>query len=169
MSLQQTLNNKATFSGVGLHSGQPVTITLRPAEAGTGIVFHRTDLASAVSIEAHAGNVVSTRLSTTIGKAGVTVATIEHLMAALRGCSIDNAHVDISGPEVPIMDGSATSFVAGIRAAGSQVQAKRRTFLVLRKPVSVGEGDKKITIVPSRYFRISFDIHFSHPAVQSQF
>lgn len=169
MPFQTTLKNKATFSGIGLHSGKPVTLTIRPAEAGTGIIFHRTDLVPPVSIEATAKNVVNTRLSTTIGKQGAVVATIEHLMAALYGCGIDNAHVDIDGPEVPIMDGSAQSFVADISAAGTTTLAKPRTYLVVRKPVTVTDGDKKVTIIPSRYYRISFDMQFAHPVVKSQF
>jgi UDP-3-O-[3-hydroxymyristoyl] N-acetylglucosamine deacetylase len=122
-----------------------------------------------VSIEAEAVNVVNTRLSTTIGKNGASVSTIEHLMAALFACGIDNAHVDIDGPEVPIMDGSAAPFVAGLRGIGSRVLLRPRKYLVVRKPVTVVDGDKKISITPSRYFRISFDMRFSHPVVSNQF
>ena len=168
MVFQTTIKHKASFSGVGLHSGVDTTVTLRPAEAGTGVVFHRIDLTPAVSIEAHADNVVSTRLSTTIGNGVTSVATIEHLMAALRGCGIDNVHVDINGPEVPIMDGSAADFVAGIRTAGRTIQARPRRYLVVRKPVSVTDGDKQVVIVPAPHFRISFDIRFEHPAVSDQ-
>lgn len=168
MAFQTTIKNKALFSGVGLHSGVETTITLRPAEAGTGIVFHRIDLNPAVSIEALSAQVVSTRLSTTIGKGGASVATIEHLMAALRGCGIDNCHIDINGPEVPIMDGSAAPFVAGIVATGRKVHAKPRRYLVVRKPVTVSDGDKRASIIPSRFFRISFDIHFTHPTISNQ-
>ena len=168
MIFQTTIKNKAVFSGVGLHSGSPVTLTLRPAAAGTGIVFHRIDLAPAVSVEALAGNVTSTRLSTTIGKGAVGVATIEHLMAALRGSGIDNVHMDIDGPEVPIMDGSAAPFMAGIRAAGRTVLSRPRRYLVVRKPVTVSDGDKRVSIIPSRYFKISFAIHFDHAAIPDQ-
>ena len=168
MIFQQTLGNKAKFSGIGLHTGKLITLTLRPAEAGTGIVFHRVDLAPAVSIEARAANVVSTRLSTTIGRGDASVSTIEHLMAALYGCGIDNAHVDINGPEVPIMDGSAAPFVAGIVKAGSKGCGKARKYLVVKKPVTVVEGDKKISIIPSRHYKISFDMQFAHPAVRNQ-
>jgi len=169
MIFQQTLGNKATFSGIGLHSGKTIALTLRPAEPGTGIVFHRVDLTPAVSIEARSANVVNTRLSTTIGCGQATVSTIEHLMAALYGCGIDNAHVDINGPEVPIMDGSAACFVDGILKAGTKVSGKPRKYLVLKKPVSVVEGDKKISIIPSRHYKISFDMQFEHRAVRSQF
>ncbi|SNB46333.1 UDP-3-O-acyl-N-acetylglucosamine deacetylase [Geobacter sp. DSM 9736] len=168
MAFQQTIKNKVSFTGIGLHSGADTTITLRPAEAGTGIIFHRTDLAPAVSIEATAENVVNTRLSTTIGKHGAVVATIEHLMAALRGCGIDNAHIDINGPEVPIMDGSATHFMEAIRKAGTATLSKSRKFLVIKKPITIIEGDKKISVIPSRYFKVTFDMSFNHPAVPSQ-
>ncbi|KAF0215824.1 MAG: UDP-3-O-3-hydroxymyristoyl N-acetylglucosamine [Geobacteraceae bacterium] len=169
MAFQKTLKNKTVFSGVGLHSGKETIVTLRPAEAGTGIVFHRIDLTPPVSIEASAANVVNTRLSTTIGRNGAVVATIEHLMAALRGCDIDNLHVDIDGAEVPIMDGSAVRFVEGIREAGIKTLSKPRKYLVVKKPVTVIDGDKKVTIIPSRYFKVSFDMSFNHPVVKSQF
>lgn len=169
MIFQQTLGNKAKFSGIGLHTGKMINLTLRPAEVGTGIVFHRVDLSPAVSIEAHAANVVNTRLSTTIGNEKGSVSTIEHLMAALYSCGIDNAHVDIDGPEVPIMDGSAAPFIAEITKAGVKTSSKPRKYLVVKKPVSVVEGDKKATIIPSRHYKISFDMQFAHPAVKSQF
>jgi UDP-3-O-[3-hydroxymyristoyl] N-acetylglucosamine deacetylase len=169
MGLQQTIKYKTIFTGVGLHSGMETTMTIRPAEAGTGIIFHRVDLSPSVSIEARAEHVISTRLSTTIGKSGAVVATIEHLMAALYGCGIDNAHVDINGPEVPIMDGSAAPFVKGILAAGAKIFAKTRKYLVVNKPVTVTDGEKKISIIPSRFYRISFDMQFNHPVISSQF
>jgi len=169
MAFQATVKNKVVFSGIGLHSGRDVSMTLRPADAGTGIIFHRIDMSPSVSIEAIAKNVVNTRLSTTIGVSGATVSTIEHLMAALSGCGIDNVHVDIDGPEVPIMDGSAAPFVEGLRKAGVRVLSRPKKFLVVKKPISVVDGDKKITIIPSRYFRISFDMRFNHPVVNNQF
>ena len=169
MAFQATVKNKVVFSGIGLHSGKDVSMTLRPADAGTGIVFHRIDMSPSVSIEAIAKNVVNTRLSTTIGVSGAIVSTIEHLMAALSGCGIDNVHVDIDGPEVPIMDGSAAPFVEGLRKAGVRVLSRPRKFLVVKKPISVVDGDKKIAIIPSRYFRVSFDMRFNHPVVNNQF
>jgi UDP-3-O-[3-hydroxymyristoyl] N-acetylglucosamine deacetylase len=169
MPSQNTVKNRVTFYGIGIHSGKDVEVTLRPAEEGTGIVFHRTDLEPSVSIEAIAANVVNTRLSTTIGNNGVIVATIEHLMAALRICGIDNAYVDINGPEVPIMDGSASPFVKWIEAAGVQTQSKPRKYLVVKRPVTITDGDKKVAIIPSRYFKISFDMRFNHPVVNNQF
>jgi len=169
MPFQSTVNNKVTITGVGIHSGKEVELTLRPAEAGTGIVFHRTDLTPPVAIEAVAANVVNTRLSTTIGRNGVIVATIEHLMAALRVCGIDNVYVDINGPEVPIMDGSAAPFIQWIEKAGSKALTRPRRYLVVKKQVSISDGDKKVSIIPSRFFRISFDMRFNHPVVNNQF
>ena len=169
MHLQRTLKNKVTFTGIGLHSGREIVMTLRPAAAGTGIIFHRTDLSQPLSVEACAANVVNTRLSTTIGKSGASIATIEHLMAALRGLGIDNAHVDINGPEVPIMDGSAAPFIAAIGEEGTTSLNTPRRYLVVKKPVTVADGEKKATIIPSRSFRISFDMQFNHPVVKNQF
>ena len=169
MPFQTTIKSPLEFTGIGLHSGIATTVRLRPASAGTGIVFHRTDLDPAVSIEALWENVVNTRLSTTIGKHGATIATIEHLMAALRGCNIDNVHIDISGPEVPIMDGSACGFVEGLSKCGVSFLTTPRKYLVVRKPISITDGDKKISIIPSRYFRVSFDMRFNHPCISNQF
>src|SRR3972149_11380234 len=143
MALQQTLKDKLEFSGVGLHSGKTITMTIRPADAETGIVFHRVDLNPPVSIEAIAANVVNTRLSTTIGKEGAAVSTIEHLMAALYGCGIDNAHIDIDGQEVPIMDGSAAPFVTALQQAGTKILSRPRKYLVVKKDVTIVDGDKK--------------------------
>jgi len=169
MAFQQTVKDKVVFSGIGLHSGKDVTMTIRPADAGTGVVFHRVDLTPSVSIEASAQNVVNTRLSTTIGKGGAVVSTIEHLMAALTGCGIDNVHVDIDGPEVPIMDGSAAPFVEMLRKVGTSSLSRPKKYLVVKKPITVVDGDKKISIIPSRYYRISFDMRFNHPVVNNQF
>lgn len=169
MAFQKTLKDKVVFSGIGLHSGKEVIMTLRPADAGTGVVFHRVDLTPSVSIEAQACNVVNTRLSTTIGKSGATVSTIEHLMAALTGCGIDNVHIDIDGPEVPIMDGSAAPFVHGLGEVGTRVLNLPKKYMVIKKPITVIDGDKKISIIPSRYYRISFDMRFNHPVVRNQF
>lgn len=169
MAFQKTIKDKLCFTGIGLHSGKEVTMTVRPADAGTGVVFHRVDLTPPVSIEAKAGNVVNTRLSTTIGTSGATVSTIEHLMAALTGCGIDNVHVDIDGPEVPIMDGSAAPFVRRLREVGTRVLNRPKMYLVIKRPITVIDGDKKISIIPSRYYRISFDMRFNHPVVSSQF
>ncbi len=169
MSFQHTVKNKVTLTGIGIHSGQEVKLTLRPAEAGTGIVFQRTDLTPPVAIEAVAANVVSTRLSTTVGKDGVVIATIEHLMAALSVCGIDNVYVDINGPEVPIMDGSAAPFIQWIENAGIKTLNRARRYLVVKKPVTITDGDKKVSIIPSRFFKVSFDMRFNHPVVNNQY
>jgi UDP-3-O-[3-hydroxymyristoyl] N-acetylglucosamine deacetylase len=169
VTYQRTIRNSLTFTGVGLHSGKEITMTLRPADAGNGIIFHRVDLSPVISIEAVSANVVNTRLSTTIGKPGGVVSTIEHLMAALFSFGIDNLHIDINGAEVPIMDGSALPFTEGIRSAGVSVLQRPKKFLVVKKPVTVADGDKKISVIPSRYYRVSFGLSFSHPAVASQF
>lgn len=168
MSLQTTVREKIKLQGIGLHSGKDITMTLRPAEAGTGIVFHRTDLVPPVSIEAITENVVNTRLSTTIGRDGAVVSTVEHLMAALRCLGIDNLHVDIDGPEVPIMDGSAAPFVAALESAGIRVLSRQRRYLVVRKPVTIVDGDKKVTISPAKQFKVSFELVYNHPVVNSQ-
>lgn len=169
MAHQLTIRTAVTFSGVGLHSGKNITLTLRPAASGTGIIFHRVDLDPVVSIEATSANVVNTRLSTTIGKAGGVVSTIEHLMASFFAFGIDNVHVDIDGPEVPIMDGSALPFVRGIESAGVSSLPGSKKLLVVKKPVTVTEGDKKVSVIPSRYYRISFGLSFNHPVINSQF
>ncbi len=169
MPLQTTVKEKILLSGIGLHSGKTVNMTVRPADAETGIIFHRIDVTPPVSIEAVASNVVNTRLSTTIGKNNATVSTIEHLMAALFACGIDNVHIDIDGPEVPIMDGSAYPLVAALKEAGIKTLSRARKYLVVKKPVTVSDGDKKITLIPSRYFRISFDMRFNHQVVSNQF
>jgi len=168
MIFQTTLNRTLTITGIGLHTGRQITMILRPAESGAGIVFHRVDGERRVSIEAVSANVVDTRLATVIGKGGVSVSTIEHLMAALSACGIDNLHVDINGPEVPIMDGSAAPFVALLRQVGLRALNHRRKYLAIRKPVTVVDGEKRVSIIPSRFFRITYDIAFDHPCIGLQ-
>lgn len=168
MIFQSTIAQTQTLSGIGLHSGRMITLTLRPADAGTGIVFHRTEGCQTVSIEALSRNVVDTRLATVIGKGGLTVSTIEHLMAAISTSGIDNLHIDIDGPEVPIMDGSAKPFVLALLKAGRHCLPKSRKFLAIRKPVTVIDGEKRVSLIPSRFFRISYDIAFDHPCISLQ-
>ncbi len=143
-------------------------MSLRPADAGTGIVFHRRDGERIVSIEARSANVVDTRMATVIGKGDLSVSTIEHLMAALATCRIDNLHVDIDGPEVPIMDGSATPFIALLEECGIRELGAKRKYLTIRKPITVVDGEKRVTLIPSRFFRVSFDIAFDHPCISLQ-
>lgn len=168
MILQRTLNKTTTISGIGLHSGARINLTMRPASANTGIIFHRTDTDQIVDIKACSDNVVDTRLATVIGSRGLTVSTIEHLMAALAAYGIDNLHIDIDGPEVPVLDGSAAPFIREIQQAGIRTLERCRKFIAIRKPLEIIEGEKRISIIPSRFFRISFDIAFDHPAISVQ-
>jgi len=164
MLRQRTLRNAIRATGVGLHSGKKVYLTLRPAPANTGIVFVRTDVNPAVSIPAKALQVTETTLSTTIEAAGVKVSTIEHLMAALAGLSIDNVIVEVSAAEVPIMDGSAGPFVFLLQSAGIEEQSALRRYIRIKKPVEVVEGDKRASFRPFAGLRMNFGIEFAHPA-----
>jgi UDP-3-O-[3-hydroxymyristoyl] N-acetylglucosamine deacetylase len=169
MALQQTLKNAIHCTGVGLHSGKSVTMRLHPAPAGTGISFVRTDLDRGTVIPARWDNVVDTRLCTVVGTAdGTTVGTVEHLMAALAGCGIDNAVVELDGPEVPIMDGSSAPFVFLIDCAGTQVQNRPRRLLRILKTVCVEDGAKSALLSPSPVPICSFEIEFDSAAVRRQ-
>lgn len=165
---QRTLRTQVSCTGIGLHSGAKITLTLHPAPAGSGIVFVRTDLSPAVEIPALAENVVDTTLATSIGKGGARVGTIEHLMAALSGLGIDNCRVELDGPEVPIMDGSAAPFVYLIQSAGIELQREMKRFLVIRKPVVVQDGEKEAKFLPAPQLSISFTIDFDHPLISNQ-
>ena len=168
MILQRTIRKATTISGIGLHSGIRINLRMRPATVNTGIIFHRTDGEQTVDIKACSENVVDTRMATVIGHQGVTVSTIEHFMAALAAFGIDNLHVDIDGPEVPVLDGSAAPFIREIQRAEVKKLNRSRKFIAIRKPLEIIEGDKQIRIIPSRFFRISFDIAFDHPAIATQ-
>lgn len=168
MMHQQTIAQFQTISGIGLHSGRTIRMVLRPAEAGTGIVFHRREGDRTVDIEALSCNVVDTRLATVLGKGGLSVSTVEHLLAALRVLGIDNLHVDIDGPEVPVLDGSAAPFVEQLLAAGVRPLNRSRKYLSIRKEITINDGDKRITLVPSRFFRVSCGIAFAHPCIAAQ-
>ncbi len=168
MILQKTIDKTTTISGIGLHSGARIDMKLRPATENTGIIFHRLDSERVIDIKACAENVVDTRLATVIGRDGVSVSTIEHFMAALAALGIDNLHIDINGPEVPVLDGSAAPFIREIQQAGVRTLHSSRKFIAIRKPLEIIEGEKRINIIPSRFFRISFDIAFDHPAISVQ-
>jgi len=168
MIYQHTLQYSVKISGIGLHSGRQITMTLRPASAGTGVVFHRREGERTVSIEAISANVVDTRMATVIGKGDLSVSTIEHLMAALAACGVDNLHIDIDGPEVPIMDGSAAPFIQLLQEAGTRQLSASRKYLAIRKPITVIDGEKRISLIPSRFFRVSYDIAFDHPCIGLQ-
>ncbi|MEO5765232.1 MAG: UDP-3-O-acyl-N-acetylglucosamine deacetylase [Casimicrobiaceae bacterium] len=168
MMMQRTLRRVTRTTGVGLHTGARVEITLRPAAADTGIVFHRVDLPTPVTIPARAENVGDTRLSSTLRRDGTTISTVEHLMSALAGLGIDNLHVDVSGPELPIMDGSAGPFVFLLQSAGVEEQKAPKRYLRVRSPVEVRDGDKWARFEPHAGFRLDFTIDFPHPMFGSE-
>jgi len=166
MLKQRTLKTLIKASGVGLHTGQKVRMSLRPAPPDTGIVFRRIDLPSPVDIPARAELVGDARLASTLIKDGAKVHTVEHLMSALSGLGIDNAFVDLDSPELPILDGSASPFALLLQQAGLEEQAAPKRFLRVRKTVEVKEGDKWARLEPYEGFRLSFSIDFRHPAIE---
>lgn len=167
MIKQRTLKNVIKATGVGLHTGEKVYLTLRPAPADTGIVFRRVDLVPAVEIPARPDLVSDTRLSTTLEQNGTRISTVEHLMSAFAGMGIDNAYVDLSAPEVPIMDGSAGPFVFLLQSAGVEEQPVPKKFIRVKKSVCVEEGDKWARFDPLDGFKVSFAIDFDHPMFKS--
>lgn len=168
MIKQRTLRNTIRATGVGLHMGEKVYLTLRPAPTDTGIVFRRTDLSPAVEIPATAANVGDTMLSTTLVKGDVRVSTIEHLMAAFAGLGIDNCYVELSAPEVPIMDGSAAPFVFLIQSAGTEEQKAPKRFIRIKHPITVRDGDKEASFLPFAGFKMAFTIDFDHPVFRDR-
>ncbi len=163
MIKQRTLKNMIRATGVGLHTGEKVYLTLRPAAPNTGIVFRRVDLPQPVEIKAKPDSVGDTRLSSTLEENGVKVSTVEHLMAALAGLGIDNLYVDLSAAEVPIMDGSASPFVFLLQSAGIEEQNAAKKYIRIKKTVEVHEGDKWVRFEAHNGFRLSFTIAFEHP------
>lgn len=166
--VEHTLASRIQCTGIGLHGGKPVDLVLRPAAAGTGILFVRTDLRDKVSFPARTEWVVDTTLATTLGRQNARLATIEHLLSALYGMGVDNCTVEVSGPEIPIMDGSAAPFVYLIQQAGLAPQRRMRRRLVIRKPIEVREGDRWVRVIPSRSFKVTVDIDYPHPAIGRQ-
>ncbi|MFQ5755339.1 MAG: UDP-3-O-acyl-N-acetylglucosamine deacetylase [Acidiferrobacterales bacterium] len=164
---QRTLKNFITATGVGLHTGQKVYLTLRPAPVNCGIVFRRTDLDRDIEIKAHPDSVGDTSLSTTLVKDGVRVSTVEHLLSALAGLGIDNAYIDVSAAEVPIMDGSAAPFVFLVQSAGITEQDASKRFLRIKRTVRVKDGDKWARFDPYEGFKVAFSIDFDHPIFKS--
>jgi len=164
MIRQRTLKNVIRATGVGLHTGEKVYLTLRPAAPDTGIQFRRVDLSEPVTIKACPENVGDTRLSTTLQKDGVKISTVEHLLSAFAGLGIDNAYVDVSAPEVPIMDGSAGPFVFLIQSAGVEEQAAAKRFIRIMRKVVVESNGKRAQFEPFDGFKVSFSIDFDHPA-----
>lgn len=165
MLKQRTLKTLIRARGVGLHTGQQVNIALRPAQPDTGITFRRVDLAPPVDIPARADLVGETRLSSCLVHQGAKVYTVEHLMSALAGLGVDNAYVDIDGPEVPIMDGSAAPFALLLQQAGLVELAAPKRFLRVKRAVEVREGDKWARLEPYEGLRLSFSIVFNHPVI----
>ncbi len=168
MVRQRTLKNVIRATGVGMHSGEKVYLTLRPAPVNTGVVFCRVDLDPPVEIPARADLVCDTTMNTSVTTNGVRVATIEHLMAALAGMGIDNVYIDISAPEIPIMDGSAGPFVFLLQSAGIVEQAAPKRFIRIKHPVEVRDGDKWVRFEPFDGFKVTMTIDFDHPAFKGR-
>lgn len=164
MVRQHTLKNIIRATGVGLHSGEKVYLTLKPAPVNTGIVFVRTDLDPVVEIHGDARSVGSTNFATALCQGDVKVSTVEHLLSAMAGLGVDNAYVEVSASEVPLMDGSASPFVFLLQSAGLEAQNAPKRFIRVKKPIRVDEGDKFASLEPHSGFRLSFTIDFEHPA-----
>lgn len=166
MIRQRTLNNTIRATGVGLHSGEKVYLTLKPAPVDSGVIFRRVDLDPVVDIPANALAVGETTLSTTLVKDGVKVDTIEHLLSALAGLGIDNVIVELSAQEVPIMDGSSGPFVFLVQSAGIAEQDAPKKFIRIKKKIEVRDGDKLASFVPYEGFKVTFEIDFDHPVLR---
>ena len=165
---QCTIAEKISCTGIGLHSGAPVQLSLHPARADSGIVFVRTDLNPPVEIQAKPASLYSTTLATTLGDEHASVGTVEHLMAALYGLGIDNVRIELDGPEIPIMDGSAASFVFLLRLAGVFEQRAERRVYRVATPIEVRDGDRWIRIKPGRGLTADYAVDFPHPAIGQQ-
>lgn len=163
---QRTLKSSVRTTGIGLHGGGKVYMNLRPAPANSGITFRRVDLDEPVAIPAHALNVTRTTLGTTLENRGARVSTVEHLMAALAGLGVDNAFVDLTAGEVPIMDGSSAPFVFLLQSAGIEEQNAPKRFIRIRKPVEVREDDKWVRLAPHNGYRLNLEIDFDHPVLR---
>ncbi len=168
MIRQRTLKNVIRATGVGIHTGQKVLLTLRPAAPDTGIVFRRVDLTPPLEIPACPNNVGNTSLSTTLISGDVRISTVEHLLSAMAGLGIDNAYIDLSASEVPIMDGSAGPFVFLIQSAGIEEQNAPKRFIRIKKPVEVRDGDKIARFAPYDGFKVRFSIDFDHPVFRDR-
>ncbi len=164
---QLTLRHDIRAMGVGLHTGEKVYLTLKPAEVDTGIVFKRVDLDPVVELLAVTENVGDTRLSTSLGTGAAKVSTVEHLLSAMAGLGIDNAIVEVTAPEVPIMDGSASPFVFLLQSAGIKEQEAPKKFIRIKKYVRVEDGDKWAALEPFEGFKVSMELDFQHPVLKS--
>ena len=168
MHLQRTLKKEISCFSVGLHTGRKVNMKIKPAPVDTGIVFVRTDLPDSQPIHANYNNVCDTTLATTLGANGVTVSTVEHLLSAFSGMGVDNAIIELDSFEVPVMDGSALPFVNMLKEVGTHVQNKNKKMLIIKKPVSVNDGDASAMFVPADEFKITYEIDFKHPVIGKQ-
>jgi UDP-3-O-[3-hydroxymyristoyl] N-acetylglucosamine deacetylase len=165
MLRQRTLGQSVSAQGIGLHGGQRVLLCLMPAPADSGILFCRTDLPAPNTVASQAAAVGDTRMASTISQGAVKISTVEHLMSALSGLGIDNARIELDGPEVPIMDGSAASFAYLIRSAGIAEQNAPKRFIEVLSPIEVRDGEKRARLDPYFGFRLQFSIDFQHPAI----
>jgi len=167
MMWQTTLAQPVSFTGIGLHSGRPVEVEIHPAGANHGLRFVRVDLPGKPTIQAHYSKVVETTRATTLGEGGVTLATVEHLLAALQGLGVNNARIQVAGPELPIMDGSAAPFASLLAAAGLRALPWPRAHLLVRRPVELRQGDQWMRVIPGEP-RITYTIDFPHPLIRRQ-
>jgi UDP-3-O-[3-hydroxymyristoyl] N-acetylglucosamine deacetylase len=165
---QRTVAHEVSCKGIGLHSGRKVKLTIKPAAANSGISFERVDISPNHSVKASFDNVVATNMATTIGLDGHSICTIEHLMAAFFGTGIDNALVQIDGEEVPIMDGSAAPFVLLLKNAGVAIQDCNKRFLLVKRPITVEDGNRSVHLYPSNELKITYRIDFDHPLMKDQ-
>ncbi len=167
---QHTIKNSISFSGIGLHTGCDVNVRIMPSKEGSGITFIRKDIAGAAPIKAVAANVVATSYATSLGVNGVKVSTVEHLLAAFYGLGVDNAVVELDGPEVPVLDGSAAHFIEMLEEIGFIEQPASKKYLVVKKPIKVADGDKYVLLLPSegQKFTVDYSIDFSHPFLSKQ-
>ncbi len=165
---QRTLKNEIHCSGIGVHTGETIHLTFKPAPVDTGIVFRRVDLNPAVEIEAKAENVGDTTLSTCLIKDGVRVSTVEHLLSAFAGLGVDNAYVELDSAEVPIMDGSSGPFVFLIQSADIVEQGAPKKFIRIKKSISIKSGDKYAKVTPYNGFKVKFTVKFDHPLLNDK-
>ncbi len=165
---QQTIAEKVSCIGTGLHSGLDVEMVLRPARSDSGIVFVRTDLDPNVEVPVRASSLASTHFATTLRRGDTSIGTVEHILSALYGLGIDNVRVELNGPELPALDGSAACFVSLVRTAGVFEQRERRRTIQILSPIEVVDEDRRIRIDPSRNFRVSYAVDFPHPVIRRQ-
>ena len=167
MAYQKTINTSISCSGIGLHSGEKVRVTLKPAPPNTGIVFRRVDLPGKPQVKASLQNVVCANYATSLSQDGISIKTVEHLLAALSGLGIDNMFVNLNSGEIPIMDGSAAPFVYLLHEVGIQIQKKHRSYLKIKKTIKVSDGDKYVIATPANEFKITYFIDFDHPMLSN--